>query len=493
MRLVIVSNRLPIVLEKRDEQWTTRAGSGGLVTALSPVLQRMGGAWIGWPGAGCTDVREIENILNAYGQSVGYEMKPVPLSQAEVEGFYQGFCNEIIWPLFHDLQSQCNFAPDYWTNYVTVKQKFAEVISQNVQPDDFIWVQDYHLLGLGQRLREEGVTNRVGFFLHIPFPPPDIFCKLPWRTEILEGLLEYDIVGFQTPRDLENFLDCIRKLLPQVRRQQRRGVYRCVSNRHATDFGDFPIGIDYEQFAGAAEADEISASVRQLRQDMPDQQIVLGIDRLDYTKGIPDRLRAFHLALKRYPALHRKVALIQVVVPSRESVPQYQDLKGRVERLVTQINGEFTQSGWVPIHYVFRNLSKSELLTYYRAADVALITPLKDGMNLVAKEYCACQVEGDGVLILSEFAGAAVQLKHDALLVNPYDLNRVADAIHHGVSLTRKQRRPAMRRLRSITRRQDVFWWVEQFLGACGVSMQRTAAAVPVLAAAVAEVAGALT
>lgn len=470
MRLVIVSNRLPVVIERRDDAWIARAGSGGLVTALAPVLQREGGMWIGWPGTGCTDQAELERVLAQHTSDVGYELKPVAMSQAEIEGFYQGFCNEIIWPLFHDLQSRCNFVPDYWTKYVAVKQTYADVVRRCVRPDDFIWVHDYHLLGLGRRLREQGVTNRIGFFLHIPFPPPDIFCKLPWRREVLEGLLHNDIVGFQTPRDLENFLDCIRKLLPDVRRQQRRGVIRCMRGERATDFGVFPIGIDAAHFAKEAAGEPVTHRVQELRRDMPGQQIVLGIDRLDYTKGIPDRLRAFHLALQRSPELHRKVSLIQVIVPSRESVPEYQELKGRIERLVAQINGEFTQPGWVPIHYVFRSLDWRELLAYYRAADVALVTPLKDGMNLVAKEYCACQVDGDGVLILSEFAGAAVQLKHDAILVNPYDLNGVADAIRHGVTLTRKQRRPAMRRLRNSVQRQDVFWWVQRFLGACGVS-----------------------
>ncbi|MCG3127171.1 MAG: Trehalose-6-phosphate synthase [Phycisphaerae bacterium] len=470
MRLVIVSNRLPIVIERDENGWKSRAGSGGLVTAVAPVLQRVGGLWIGWPGSGCTDESELERMLVEHGQRVGYELKPVPMSQAEIEGFYQGFCNRIIWPLFHDLQSLCNFKPDYWTNYLSVRGKYAEIVGRHAQPDDFIWVHDYQLLGLGRCLRELGVTNRIGFFLHIPFPPPDIFCKLPWRLEILEGLLHNDIVGFQTPRDLENFLDCIRKLLPDVRRRQRRGVFRCVSDGRTTDFGVFPIGIDYARFAQDAADDAITRRVAELRRDIPGQQIVVGVDRLDYTKGIPDRLRALHLALTRYPELHRKVSLLQVVVPSRESVPEYQELKGRIEQLVAQINGEFTQPGWIPIHYVFRSLEWNELLAYYRAADVALITPLKDGMNLVAKEYCACQIEGNGVLILSEFAGAAVQLKHDAILVNPYDLDRVADAIRRGVLRTPKQRRPAMRRLRSAIQRQDVFWWVERFLSACGVA-----------------------
>lgn len=469
MRLVIVSNRLPLVLEHSEEGWTSRSGSGGLVTALAPVLQRAGGTWIGWPGGASTDEAELERVLAERGREVGYELRPVPISQSEVEGFYEGYCNQIIWPLFHDLQSRCNFEPEYWNKYVAVEQKYAEVVQTHVQPDDFVWVQDYHLMGLGRRLRDCGLPNRTGFFLHIPFPPPDIFCKLPWRSEVLEGLLFYNIVGFQTPRDLENFLDCIRKLLPGVRRRKRRGGVRCQHGDRTTDFGVFPIGIDAARFAKEAAADIITQRVAELKHDIASRQLVLGIDRLDYTKGIPDRLRAFHLALKNHPELERKVSLLQVLVPSRETVPEYQDLKGRVERLVTQINGEFTRPGWVPIQYLFRTLDWSELLAYYRAADVALITPLKDGMNLVAKEYCACQVENDGVLILSEFAGAAVQFKNDAILVNPYALDHVAGAIYDGVTRSQKQRRPAMRRLRNIVARQDVFWWVERFLDSCGL------------------------
>ncbi len=470
MRMVIVSNRLPVVIEPGPDGWTSKSGTGGLVAALAPVLRRVGGAWIGWPGSECVDELELRRVLDEQSRGVGYDLVPVAMSQSEVEGFYQGYCNEVIWPLFHDLQSRCNFDPNYWSKYILVEQKYAEIVRSSTRIDDFIWVHDYHLLGLGRRLRELGVENRIGFFLHIPFPPPDIFCKLPWRLEVLAGLLHFDIVGFQTPRDLENFLDCIRKLLPTVRRRQRRGVYRCLSDGRATDFGVFPIGIDAARLDCDARSESVTRRVQEIRRELAGQQIVLGLDRLDYTKGIPDRLRAFHLALSHYPELHRNVALLQFVVPSRESVPEYQELKGRIERLVAQINGEFTQPGWVPIHYMFRTLEWSELLAYYRAADLALITPLKDGMNLVAKEFCACQVEGDGVLVLSEFAGAAVQLKHDAVLVNPYDLNGVAQSIRHGVSMTREQRRPAMRRLRSLVLRQDVFWWVRSVLSACGVS-----------------------
>ncbi len=470
MRIVVVSNRLPVVVDQEEAGWRTRPGSGGLVTALQPILRRFGGLWIGWSGDVSTDGDALQSTLDAYSLEVGYELRPVRLTKEEVDGFYRGFSNEIIWPLFHDLQSHCNFVPEYWAYYSAVGKKFADVVLESVRSSDFVWVQDYHLIGLGRRLRERGSRNQIGFFLHIPFPPPDIFLKLPQREDILRSLLYYDIVGFQTPRDQKNFLDCVSELLPDTTRQRKQGVVVVRSGNHEAYIGSFPIGIDYALFAHGAASPEITARVATLRAEMPNQQVILGLDRLDYTKGIPYRLRAFQLALQRHPELHRRVTLLQVVVPSRESVPEYQDLKAQIEQLVTHVNGEFTTPGWVPIHHVFRSLEWEELLSYYRVADVGLVTPLKDGMNLVAKEYCACQEEGNGVLILSEFAGAAVQLRRDAILINPYDLDQVAAAIHRAVLLSPEERKPAMRRLRSIIRRQDVCWWVDRFLGACGIT-----------------------
>ncbi|HNQ22836.1 MAG TPA: trehalose-6-phosphate synthase [Phycisphaerae bacterium] len=475
MGLVIVSNRLPVVLERTDSGTRVRSGTGGLVTALEPVLRRYGGLWIGWPGEAPEDREALEAALAGYSDATGCALRPVWLTPEELQGFYHGFSNEIIWPLFHDLQSRCNFVPDYWTAYVAVNEKFADVVGAETQPADFVWVHDYHLMDLGHRLRSRGLRNPLGFFLHIPFPPPDIFFKLPWRAQVLHGLLQYDVVGFQTPRDRDNFTDCVRKLMPAVRLRRRRGGLTAEHLKHMAVVGAFPIGIDYQEFGVGAATREVTERVQALRAELPDRQIVLGLDRLDYTKGVPYRLKAFALALERYPDLHRRVTLLQVVIPSREAVPEYQDLKAEIERLVSQINGRFTQPGWIPIHYVFRSLEREELLAYYRTADVGFVTPLKDGMNLIAKEYCACQVEGDGVLILSEFAGAASQLHRDAILVNPYDLEAVADALQRAVSMSHAERRPAMRRLRRLMQRQDVYWWLDRFLTACGVDLKAPA------------------
>jgi trehalose 6-phosphate synthase len=323
-------------------------------------------------------------------------------------------------------------------------------------------------MGLGRKLRELGVRSRLGFFLHIPFPPPDIFAKLPWRVEILQSLLAYQVVGFQTQHDLDGFVACVRRYLPDAKRRHRQRRLVVSHEGEVTVCGAFPIGIDSADFEEAANSQAVAERVAKLRADVQGQQIVLGVDRLDYTKGIPHRLRALQLALKRHPELHRRMTMLQLVVPSRENVHEYKELRAQIEQLVSQINGEFAQPGWTPIQYLFRNLGREELVAYYRAADVALVTPLKDGMNLVAKEYCACQIDGNGVLILSEFAGAADQLDVGAILVNPFDFERVAESIKRAVLLPPAHRRPAMRRLRRNVRNFDVHWWVGRFFAAAG-------------------------
>jgi trehalose 6-phosphate synthase len=332
---------------------------------------------------------------------------------------------------------------------------------------DFVWVHDYHLMHVASELRQHGLSARTAFFLHTPFPSLDIFAKLPWRFPMLRALLEYDLVGFQTLRDRRNFVHCLRSLVHEVSVRGSGQVLTAEIGGREVRIGSFPISIDYEAFVRKATAPEVEARTTALRRALPDRQLLLGVDRLDYTKAIPARLQAFANALQRYPDLRERVTLIQVVVPSRAQIPQYHELKTRIESLVGEINGEFTRpGGWVPIHYVYRSLPETELLAYYRAAEIALVTPLKDGMNLVAKEYVACSIEEDCVLVLSEFAGAAAQLQEGALLVNPYDIEGTADAIHAAYHMPNKERRIRMRRMRRSIRENDIYRWVDSFLGA---------------------------
>ena len=463
-RLVIISNRLPIVVKRSDKGYSVRPGSGGLVTALAPVLKHRGGLWIGWSGT--EEGIDLNDMLDKAALDIGYDLKLVDLTALEIENFYHGFANEIIWPLFHDLQSRCNFNPVYWSSYKNVNQKFARVITANTGEDDYIWVHDYHLMRVGSELRKMGIDQRLGFYLHIPFPPLDIFLKLPWRFQILQDMLQYDLIGFQTQRDRSNFQLCIRTLMKGATFKGKGRILTVNAGGRSVRIGNFPIGIDYNEFVRAAETKEVAERAWFIHEDLPKRSLILGIDRLDYTKGITYRLEAYRIALKRFPDLQRKVCFIQIVVPSRAFIPTYNSLKIEIERLVGEINGQFTQSGWIPIHYIFRHLTTEELVAYYRTAEIVLLTPLKDGMNLVAKEYCASNLEETGVLILSEFAGAVAQLQKGAIVVNPYVVEGIADAIYKALTMDEEEKRTRMKKLRQSIRRQDIYWWIDSFLKA---------------------------
>lgn len=469
-RFIVVANRLPCVLtEEKPGRWKAKPASGGLVTALQPLMDKQRGLWIGWPGTTRT-VPQLDNVLRTVDREAGYDLVPVQLTEQERNDFYYGYSNEVIWPLFHDLLSRCNFEPTYWQSYQVVNRRFAEAILRN-QPgrNDFIWVHDYQLMYVGQALREKSYTGKVAFFLHIPFPPLDIFLKLPKQRQLLHALLQYDLLGFQTVRDERNFIFCVRQLMDDAE-VSRDGEYHQIElHGRKVRTGNFPIGIDFADFERKAASEEVARQAWNIHAGFPDRQLILGVDRLDYTKGIPDRLRAFGNALERYPELRGNTTLIQVVVPSRVDIPEYQKLKSEIEGLVGAINGRFSVGNWMPVHYMFRGLERDELLAWYRTAEIALITPHKDGMNLVAKEYCACSIEENCVLILSQFAGAADQLKRGALLINPYDVEQTGDAIYQAFKMSREERRQRMKKLRQSIQKEDVFWWLRSFVEATGV------------------------
>ncbi|NQV41785.1 MAG: trehalose-6-phosphate synthase [Candidatus Marinimicrobia bacterium] len=466
-KMVIVSNRLPVVVQDKGEgQWEVKSGSGGLVTALAPVLRDRGGTWIGWPGHVDKDSQGVDDLLRKHDEEIGYSLRPVMLDDEEVENYYKGFSNETLWPLFHDLIDHSQFKPEYWDAYQRVNRKFAEVVKSNIEPEDFIWIHDYHLISVISYLREMGVKNKVGFFLHIPFPPTDIYSRLPSRLEVLNAMLAYDLVGFQSARDRRNFVQSVRSLKDKPKIKGKGQVIGIQGEMGKLKAGVFPISIDYKEFNSAAQSAEVAQSSSVLRQLFPNQKIILGVDRLDYTKGIPERLRSFREALRRFPELIGQLSMIQILVPSRRDIHKYEDLKIEIERMIAEINGEFTRPGWLPIEYQFRSLDRKELLAYYRVADIMMVTPLKDGMNLVAKEYCACNIEGNGVLILSEFAGTAAQLKLGAILVNPHDTVECAEAIFMAFHMEEKDRKIKMQKLRRNVNRSDIFDWVDSFLKA---------------------------
>jgi trehalose 6-phosphate synthase/phosphatase len=465
-RLLVVSNRLPIVLEKKGHRWRLKPGSGGLVSALAPVLSHRGGLWIGWPGLPLERGGAWEAVLAEGYEEGGYELVPVLLSDDEVKGFYEGFANAILWPLFHDLLGQCNFDPSFWYAYLKVNEKFADCVIRHCRAEDFIWVQDYQLIHVAEFARRKRDSARIGFFLHIPFPPLDILLKLPWRGQILQAFLHYDLLGFQTPRDTRNFLTCIENLLPEAEIRDSGAITEVRLGSRSVKVGAFPIGIEFQSYEDAARSEDVTRRMVELRERIGPRQLIVGVDRLDYTKGLVERLKAFRNALQRHQGLREQAILFQVVVPSREAVPEYQSLKADVERLVGEINGEFSTAGWVPVHYHYKSLARRDLLSLYRMARVCFVTSIKDGMNLVAKEFCAAQVDGRGVLVLSEFAGAAAQLQVGALLVNPHDIEGMADALQAAFDMSEDERRARMERMRESVREQDIFWWVDYYLQA---------------------------
>jgi trehalose 6-phosphate synthase/phosphatase len=463
-RIIIASNRLPITLRAcADGAARVEPAHGGLARALAPLVERSGGVWIGWPGVASEEV-DGEALAAALAAWPG--LRGVPLSRAEVEGYYAGFSNSVLWPLFHGLASRCEFGGGGWEAYERVNARFAEVIAGELaEASAVVWLHDFHLLRVAEHLRARGVSARLGFFLHTPFPSLDDLVKLPWREALLRALLAHDVVGVQSARDLRRLLTCVEKLAPDVSVSMRGDCEASIAvHCHDLVVGVFPIGIDTESFRRARDEAHAASEAAALRASAGERTILLGVDRLDYTKGLPERLAAFERALERHPELVGRVVYVQVVVPSREQVPAYARLRREVERGVGRISGRYATADWAPIRYLYRAIAPDALLALYREADIALVTPLADGMNLVAKEYCAAKVDRPGVLVLSEMAGAACQLRSGALLVNPYDQEAIAEAIWRAYTMSPGERRARMRRLRDIVLGSDVHWWGDAFI-----------------------------
>jgi trehalose 6-phosphate synthase len=467
-RLLVASHELPVALERPDERgpWGARATGGGLVSGIRPVLRSRGGVWVGWPGV-CRE--QAPPPAEMPGGEAGYSLRSVGLTAREIREYDVGFANQVLWPVFHGLPDQSLIEPEYWPAYKRVNRKFADELASVHRDGDLVWVHDYHLFLVGRELKALGITKGVSFFLHTPFPPPELFFRIPWAEEILESLADYDLVGFQTQRHVANFLACLRRLdsNPTLGSGAPVTVGAELGGRHRTfRVAPFPIGVDFYALSGAAAQAEVTERVAGLRSRLGQRKLLLGVDRLDYTKGVRHKLKAFAALLERHPEWERQVQLLQVVVPSREGIPAYDQLKLDIEGLVGEINGRFSRPGWIPIQYRYRSLDPNELLVHYRLADAAVVTPLEDGMNVVAKEYCAANVDGTGVLVLSRFAGAAAQLGDGAVLVNPWDEVGFAESLHRALTLESEERRQRMERLRATVRNEDVYHWAGSFLKA---------------------------
>ncbi len=458
-KTIIVSNRLPISLRHRKGKFEFKPSAGGLATGLGSIYKEGENIWIGWPGNTVEDPEQRAEIMLELHE---LKMAPVFLTKEDVEEFYEGFSNETLWPAFHYFTQYMVYNPAHWEAYVRVNEKFCEAILKKAGPEDTIWVHDYQLLLLPKMLREKLPNATIAFFQHIPFPSYEIIRMIPWRKQLLEGMVGADLIGFHTYDDMRHFLSAVGRITGL----SSESGYIQAENR-IINVDSFPMGIDYDKFANQAKSRKTQGIVREFRKQVEDQKLIITIDRLDYSKGIPQRIQAFAQLLKEHKELHGKVAMIMIVVPSRDKVQSYKELKQEIDLLVGRINSEYSTLTWVPVHYFYRSFPFEELSAFYSMSDIALVTPLRDGMNLVCKEFVASKTDQTGVLILSEMAGASKELQ-DAVLVNPNDQQSVIDAIYNSLSMKPAEQKARMVSMQESLKKYDVFQWVKVFMDRLG-------------------------
>jgi trehalose 6-phosphate synthase/phosphatase len=456
-RTLLVSNRLPVTASMVDGELKVERSVGGLATALSGTKRSASSLWIGWPGPVSDIPRPARAKLDSRLADIG--CVPVPLKPREVHEYYEEVSNGVLWPLLHYQVDRIPLEPRHWSTYVAVNGRFADVVAEHWQKGDDIWVHDYQLLLVPALLRQRLPSARIGFFLHIPFPALEIFRILPWRTEVLEGMLGADLIGFHTRSYALYFR---RAALALTRATEASDAEQLSFGGRDVEVGAYPIGIDAREFERRAAQPDVDREVQRLKES-GDTKLIVGVDRLDYTKGIPQRLLAFQRLLEDDPEVRGRVRLIQVVVPSRTGVRSYREFRTQLDAMIGHINGTFGSASWTPVTYQYRALPRAELLALYRAADVMFVTPVRDGMNLVAKEYIATRADVDGVLVLSEFAGAAEDLQ-EALLVNPFNVERTARTLEQALAMSPEQQRVRMAALRRRVFSADAARWANRFL-----------------------------
>jgi len=449
-RLVVVSNRLA------DPR---KPAAGGLAVALGETLKRTGGLWFGWSGKVVEDGTPGEGALHV-SQAGPVTLAELDLCAEDHDAYYRGYANGVLWPVFHYRLDLAHFESGHLGGYRRVNQLFARKLMPLLKPDDLIWIHDYHLIPLAAELRAMGCGNRIGFFLHIPLPPPQILAAIPSHEWLMRALFAYDLVGFQTEADLQHFSNYVKAEATA----ETVGVSQFRAFNSTVQAKAFPIGIDVDDFQRLGRAREARETFENTRKEYSRRRLLIGVDRLDYSKGLPHRIRAFRELLQQYPENRHSATLLQVASPSREDVDAYADIQRELESLCGAINGDFGDFEWMPIRYMHRTVARKRLPGLYRACAVALVTPLRDGMNLVAKEFVAAQDEEDpGVLVLSRFAGAAEQMK-EALLVNPYDTHGTAQAIQQALQMPLQERKERHAALLATIRKYDVHWWRSSFL-----------------------------
>ena len=454
-KTIIVSNRLPVKISQAEDGLSLEPSAGGLATGLGSVYKQGENVWIGWPGLHLQNDKSKDEVASRLRPE---SMSPVWLSEDEITNYYEGFSNGTLWPNFHYFPQYVEFETHYWEAYERVNQRFAEAVIALAEDGDTIWVHDYQLLLVPKLLREQLPHANIGFFQHIPFPSYEIFRLLPWRRELLMGVLGSDLIGFHTYDDMRHFLSAVNRLAGY---SNEHGVIS--TGAHKVKVESYPMGIDYEKYEKAASSGETLEREVRYRKDLSDHTLMLSIDRLDYSKGIPQRLRAFEELLITHPEYREKVSLLMVVVPSRDTVEKYSKLKDEIELLVGRINGQYGRINWRPIHYFYRGFPLHALSAFYRMSQVALVTPMRDGMNLVCKEYIASRLDQKGVLILSEMAGSSKELS-DAILVNPNDQNQMVEAMHRALTMPEEEQKQHMAIMQTSLRRYNIHHWVNMFM-----------------------------
>ncbi|WP_447641873.1 MULTISPECIES: bifunctional alpha,alpha-trehalose-phosphate synthase (UDP-forming)/trehalose-phosphatase [Chitinophagaceae] len=454
---IIVSNRLPVKIESSENGYVLHTSEGGLATGLDSVFSKGSeNLWLGWPGLA---VKEEKDRLHISAELAKKQLRPVFLTKKDIDGFYLGFSNATLWPIFHYSPGFARYKDSEWETYQLVNQKFAKAIAEILEDGDMVWIQDYHLLLLPQLVRKMGKKVSIGFFQHIPFPAFEIFRLIPWRKELLNGMLGADLLGFHTIDDVNHFLDCSMRLLDAT---VDYNVVRYNRNLSAVDA--FPMGIDFDKFDKHLPAQTNTLKdIEILKAQFKDQKLILSIDRLDYSKGILPRLRAIEMLFQEHPEYKGKLTLFMIVVPSRDTIFRYRELKDEIDKIVGNINAHFRTIGWEPIHYFYQSFPPDYLSALYQITSVCLVTPMRDGMNLVSKEYVASRNNNDGVLILSEMAGASREL-YDALIVNPNDVRQISETIVQAFDMPLAEQQARMQKMREIVRKFDINHWVKIFM-----------------------------
>jgi len=458
---IIISNRLPVNVEQSGQNVRYRMSLGGLATGLKSYHGKSDSVWVGWPGLpeDCLDNHKKQEISATLKSQ--YQCAPVFLSEEQIEGYYHGFSNKTIWPLFHYFTNKAEYEAKTWAAYQEVNQQFLKAADAYIEEKDVIWVHDYQLMLLPQLIKEKHPHAQVGFFLHIPFPSFEIFRLLIWREEILNGLLGADLIGFHTYDYVRHFVSCTRRLLGLD-----HTLNKIVFEDRIVTVDTFPMGIDYQRFSAEyGENADYKRQIKEINQNKRDTKVILSIDRLDYTKGIPERIKAFALFLKKYPEYRQKVRMNLIVAPSRVEVNTYGELKREITELISEINGEYGTFNWMPIWFLFRSFSQESLIAFYRNSDVLLVTPLRDGMNLVAKEYVAARKDYGGMVVISETAGAASEMG-EAVVVNPNDEDAIADGIKTALDMPEEEKTARNKVLHERLKRYNVQAWAEDFLHA---------------------------